>query len=236
MRTLISGGKLSHGVVLPSEREMTEGFKISRMTLRAAIDDLAREGLVSRQQGRGTVVKGREADTSRQSVTLLNTHAKVSGFMSFTNEMKARGLEPSSRVLEFTHRMASPPIAGQLNVAIGSPILFLKRVRFANGEPMSLERCYLPYEPFSRLMSFDLSKQSLYEIFEKEFNVVPTEADETIEAVTVDTSDALEMGLSRGDPALRIQRITYDEKSAVIQSEQTLFRADRYCLVFRRHR
>lgn len=226
LRRQIEQGKLQLGDVIPGERELAEALNISRMTLRAAVDDLVADGLLVRQRGRGTVV----------AHVRINKQANILGFMSFTEEMRTRGLEPSSRVLEFKTEIADAAISAQLNLPVGSQVIFLKRVRLANGEPMALERCYLPYERFSTLLEYDLSARSLYDILEEEFETRPALCQETVEAVGLASSDARELGCKRQAPALLVTRITRDLRGALIEAEQTLYRFDRYRMVFIRER
>jgi GntR family transcriptional regulator len=226
LRGQIELGSLRQGDVMPSENELTVSLKVSRMTVRAAIDDLSKQGMVVRQRGRGTVVMRRP---------VMRT-ANVIGFMSFTEEMRARGLTASSKVLDFTDKMADSPIAAQLGMPAGGHVIYLERVRLANDEPMAIERCHLPYDRFPNLLKFDFEKHSLYSVLEKEYQVKPGLCEETVEAMILDNTDARLLGVKRGTPALRVQRITQDTRGNLIEAEQTTFRADRYRMVFLRQR
>lgn len=226
LRQQIERGGLRFGDVMPGERELAESFDVSRMTLRAAIDELVDEGLLVRQRGRGTVV----------SHVRINKQAQVIGFMSFSEEMHARGLEPSSRILAFKSETADAAVAAQLDLPLGAQVVLLKRVRLANGEPMALERCYVPYERFGRLLKFDLAARSLYDILEQEFGTRPTMCQETVEAVALDAREARDLNVKRGAPGLLVTRVTRDARGALIEAEQTLYRSDRYRMVFSRQR
>lgn len=226
LREQIESGGLRFGDVIPGERELAESLAVSRMTLRAAIDELVDEGLLVRQRGRGTVV----------AQMRINKQAQVIGFMSFSEEMRARGLEPSSRILSFKSEIADAAVAAQLDLPLGAQVILLKRVRLANLEPMALERCYVPYERFSGLLKFDLSKRSLYDILEQEFDTRPTMCQETVEAVALDAPEARELNVKRGDPALLVTRVTRDTRGSLIEAEQTHYRSDRYRMVFLRQR
>jgi len=226
LRRQIEQGNLRLGDIMPGERELADALKVSRMTLRAAIDELVDEGLLVRQRGRGTIV----------AHVRIHKQAQVIGFMSFTEEMRARGLQPSSRVLEFKSEIADAAVSAQLNLPLGAQVILLKRVRLANGEPMALERCYLPYERFSALLQSDLSKRSLYDILEKEFDTRPTLCQETVEAIALDAPEARDLDTKRGAPALLVTRVTRDARDRLIEAEQTLYRSDRYRMVFMRER
>ena len=226
LRRQIELGNLHLGDVIPGERELADALNVSRMTLRAAIDELVDEGMLVRQRGRGTIV----------AHVRINKQAQVFGFMSFTEEMRARGLEPSSKILEFKSEIADAAVSAQLDLRLGAQVILLKRIRLANGEPMALERCYLPYERFSHLLKFDLTKRSLYEILEQEFETRPTVCEETVEAIALDTVEARELNCKRNAPALLVTRVTRDVRGVLIEAEQTLYRSDRYRMVFMRER
>lgn len=226
LRHQIENGELRFGDVIPGERELADSLNVSRMTLRAAIDQLVNDGLLVRQRGRGTIV----------SNLRINKQAQVIGFMSFSEEMRARGLEPSSRILSFKSEIADAAVAAQLDLPLGAQVILLKRVRMANLEPMALEKCYVPYERFRPLLTFDLSARSLYDILEQEFDTRPTLCQETVEAVALDAPEARDLSVKRGEPALLVTRVTRDARGSLIEAEQTLYRSDRYRMVFLRQR
>lgn len=226
LRAQIAAGQLRHGEAIPPERELSVSLSVSRMTLRAAIDELVRDGLLVRQRRRGTVVAG----------VRVRKSATIEGFMSFSEEMRLRGLTPSSRVLAFRDEIADPSVAAQLELPIGAHVIDLVRVRLANGEPMALERCHLPYDRFCRILQFDLSRESLYDLLSREFGTRPSACEETVEATQLERADAEALGVQPADPALMVRRVTRDERGSVIEVERTIFRADRYRMVFFRCR
>lgn len=224
IRRDIQTGALSPGDAIPSEREYAKKLGVSRMTVRSAINELVREGWLLRHPGRSTVVS---------PVKLTKS---ATGFMSFSEDMRSRGMKASSRVLHCREEVADATIAAQLGLSAGAQVIFIKRVRLANGEPMALERAYLPQARFADIVKHDLTRQSLYEVMEREFACRPTHADETIEAVRLDVSDARLLGVPKGSPALLACRITRDECGEIIEAVKTLYRGDRYRMVFTRHR
>jgi GntR family transcriptional regulator len=127
-------------------------------------------------------------------------------------------------------------VAAQLDLPLGAQVILLKRIRMANLEPMALERCYVPYERFRGLLEFDMTKRSLYDILEHEFETRPTLCEETVEAVALDAPEARDLNVKRGEPALLVTRVTRDGRGALIEAEQTLYRSDRYRMVFLRQR
>jgi GntR family transcriptional regulator len=224
VRDQIESGALQAGDELASERDLVEQLGISRMTVRAALDELEREGLVVRQHGRKTVVAG------------IKIRKNALGFMSFTEDMRARGLQASSRLLRLEAEPAEAGVAAQLGLDAGERVIRAERVRLADGEPMAFEQCFLPYARFPKLLSQDLAHQSLYEVLEREFGCHPALAEETIEAVLIDAQEARLLGVAWRSPALRAQRLTRDEQGQVFEAVRTLYRADRYRMVFVRRR
>lgn len=221
---LIERGELKAGDLVPSERELCEQLKISRMTVRAAMDELVRDGLLIRKHGSGTVV----------SATKITKNAL--GFMSFSEDMHSRDMNPSSKVLTFTQMLADDLVASQLGIPSQSKIIYFERVRLANDEPMALEKGYLPYDRFPGILDYDLTARSLYNLLENEYDCYPVVAEEIIEAVILNEKEARLLGISRGSPALLAKRITRDTKGNIIETVQTLYRADRYRMFFIRRR
>lgn len=221
---LIESGELSAGDQIPSERELCEQLKISRMTVRAAIDELVRDGLLIRKHGSGTVV----------STTKITKNAL--GFMSFSEDMRSRDMIPSSKVLSLTETTADDVVATQLGIPAASRVIYFERVRLANDEPMALEKGYLPYERFQGILEYDLTSRSLYDVLENEYDCYPVVAEEIIEAVILNEKEARLLDISRGSPALLAKRITRDTKGNIVETVQTLYRADRYRMFFIRRR
>jgi GntR family transcriptional regulator len=224
IRQQIEHGTLKVGDILSSERELSEQLNISRMTVRAALDKLVQDGLLIRQRGRGTIVAAAKITRS------------ASAFVSFTEDMQARGFQVYSQVLTFRSESASPSTAAQLGLGTGAKVIFLHRVRLTDGEPLAVERVYLPFSRFGALLGMDLSAYSLYTMLEQKFDCYPTVADETVEAVMLTASDADVLHVDHGSPALLARRITRDRDGMPIEAVETLYRADRYRMIFTRTR
>lgn len=224
IREQISSGKLRTGDPIPSEREYADLFDVSRMTVRAAVNKLVQDGLLLRQQGRATVVASATIQKSAQ------------GFKSFTEDMQSLGIEPSSRVLKMHSEMSNASVASQLELTVGARAIFLQRLRLADGEPIALERCYLPHDRFPGLLDKDLAHNSLYKTLEESYGVRPVLAEETIEAICMNPEEASLLAVQEGSPGLLIRRITRDAQQRVLETVTTLYRADRYRVVLVRSR
>ncbi|HRA68820.1 MAG TPA: UTRA domain-containing protein, partial [Caldilinea sp.] len=118
----------------------------------------------------------------------------------------------------------------------GAKVIYLERLRFADGEPLALERVHLPYARFAPLLSLDLTNQSLYTVMEEALGVRPVLAEESVEAVLLSTQEAEIFGTTAGSPALLTRRITRDEEGYVIEAATSLYRGDRYRMALVRRR
>jgi GntR family transcriptional regulator len=206
---------LRPGDALPSERELAERYDVARMTVRAEITRLAAEGLVERVQGRGTFVA--EARVAQAAV-----------LSSFTEDMRARGFVPGSRVLGQETVPADQLVAGRLRLDPGTPVLRIRRVRMADGEPMALEEAFLPVDRFGDLASTDLHEASLFEVLEQHFGARFPSADQRVVAVEIVGEDANLLRVAPGRAGLRFHTTLLDEDDQPLSYAWTLYRGDRY--------
>jgi GntR family transcriptional regulator len=206
---------LEPGTRLPSERELAKRYVVARATVTQAIDELAGKGLVYRVHGSGTFVA---EPKFRQPQTLT----------SFTEDMRARGMTPGSIVLGREAAPASAVIARHLQVAHETPVVQIVRVRTANGEPMALERCYLPAARFPGLDEADLTDASLYSLLAERWGVRVSAADQWASAVRLTEEEAELLGVDVEQPALLFQRVTHDQSGNIIEYVRSCYRGDRY--------
>lgn len=223
LRRQIECGEFKADSALPPERELAETLGVSRVTLRVAIEQLANEGLLVRQPNRRTRVAGDKISRSAE-------------FMSFSEEMRARGWRPHSQIRQMTATVADVSVAAQLALEIGAKVIYLERLRFADDEPLALERLYLPYARFAGLLALDLASQSLYAILERDLGVRPVLAEESVEALLLSAEEAEIFALPVGSPALLTRRITHDDQGQVIEAATSLYRGDRYRMALVRRR
>lgn len=206
--------ELQPGDRLPSERELTERYGVSRMTVRHAIGHLEQEGFVRRVQGKGSFVS-----PAKLEQTLV-------GLTSFTEEMKRRGLEPSTQVIS-VETVCSERIAAQLSLPASEPLYALQRLRLAGGEPMELEQLYLPVHMVPGLPDLDLTG-SLYELLLQQYGIRLTNALQTLEAVLADEPEAEILQVPVGSSLLAITRVAFASTGEVVESSRALYRGDRY--------
>jgi GntR family transcriptional regulator len=206
---------LDPGTRLPSERHLAGRYKVARATVTQAIDELAGKGLVYRVHGSGTFVA---EPKFRQPQTLT----------SFTEDMLARGMVPGSIVLACDLVPASAVIARHLQVAQDIDVVQIERVRTANGEPMAMERSYLPAARFPGLETSDLTDRSLYTLLAERWGVWVATADQWASAVRLTEEEAEILGVDLEQPALLFQRVTHDQSGNIIEYVRSLYRGDRY--------
>ncbi len=157
LRGSLDDGTWRPGDRLPPERELARHYGVSLITVRRALGELAQQGRIERTRGRGTYV----------------LHPRIerdfSEALSFTAEMQRRGLDPETRLLAARSEAASESVASALDLELGSPTLYLERLRVAGGEPLLLEQVHLPGERFPGLLASDLEHESLYDLLTRRY-------------------------------------------------------------------
>lgn len=205
------------GDLLPSERELSKYYGLSRTTVRLALQELERLGLVVRQHGRGTFV----ADRSVQATNLSQTY-------SFTDQMREMGRDPSTTILEFAEIDADKNQAEKMRVRMGDKLFKIERLRCADGMPMMVERTYMPVRKFMSLNRTMLEHASLYTVIEQVFHEKIRVAEEEFFASIARPADAHLLGIGEGAPVLDLVRTTYDVGNEIIEYTLSVARADQF--------
>ena len=203
---------------LPSERELSARFNVSRMTVRQAMLELARDGVVFTRAGKGTFVS---APKISQRLRALS---------GFTQDVCARGATPTSRVLEFKVIEALPDVAAALGVSMQTELITLSRVRLADGIPLALETSYLPFQRFPNFFRHDFSVESLYAVLENEYGLTLTQAEQTIEAALAGKREVDLLQLTSPAAIFKMQRLTMTSDGLPVEYVLSSYRGDRYRL------
>jgi len=198
------------GDMIPSERELSERYGLSRTTVRLALQELERLGLVVRQHGRGTFV----TDRSAKATNLMQSY-------SFTEQMRAMGRDPETTILEFCEME-------HMGLRIGDRIFKLKRLRSADNMPMMVERSYLPVRQFLSLKRPLLERKPLYDVIEQDFQQKIRVAEEEFYASIARPTDAHLLEIVEGSPVLDLVRTTYNESNEVVEYTLSVARADQF--------
>lgn len=215
LKQRIKGGEFPIGTAIPSERDLTELFGVSRMTVRQSITNLVNEGLLHREKGRGTFVASSKVEQP------------LTGLTSFTEDMKARGLVPSNKIINFAKELPEPDIAGELQLGADEEVFTVERIRYANEKPMALERTYLPVKLFPNLSEQELAG-SLYSMIEQEQRLAISHASQRMEASLVKKEEAALLELGMPAPILMIERVSYLSNGVPFEVVRSMYRADRY--------
>ncbi|HEX7056681.1 MAG TPA: GntR family transcriptional regulator [Bacilli bacterium] len=211
----IKSGEWQTGQIIPSEIELIQKYNVSRTTIREGINALVKEGKLQKKQGKGTIVC---------SVRMEERLGKLTGF---AEEMLAKGVKPGARLLEVRRMIPDKWIAEKLSLAEDDNVLYIKRIRLGNEEPIAIEHSYWPIEIGQLFMGKDLEKIAFYAELEQN-GVFLKEADEIIAARNASREDAKLLLIKMNDPLLRMERITYSTNAQPIEFTCTDYRSDRY--------
>lgn len=214
----ITEGDIQQGDMIPPERELCEHYGVSRITVRRAISELETRGYVRRQQGKGTFV-------SRSRI-----QREMGRLMSFSEEMRAQGHVPGSRLLNLQHRPADKSIASLLQLAEGEPIWIVERLRLADDEVISLSTSYLHLPLDVYLTPLELRGQtSLWSLLGSK-GVRITEGNTTVRATVADAHYAKLLDVEEGEPLLVREGVNYvmEGQPVPLEAFEIVSRADRY--------
>ena len=206
------------GDMIPPESELVEQYQVSSITIRQALDMLEKDGLIYRQRGRGTFVAHPSLE---QNLTRI---------ISFTEDMHRRGCEPGTGVMSSVLIPASEEIAKRLQVEPGEELAYVKRLRLADGEPMSVEESHLVHRNCQGILQHDFATKSMRLILEKEFDIRLVYAKQTIHAILAPPELVKSLSIKPGAPLLFIERVTFSQYDLPIEFLRTYYRGDRYIL------
>jgi GntR family transcriptional regulator len=206
------------GGALPSERQLSVDLGVSRLTLRAALDELVREGFLVRRRGSGTFV--REPKIA-QELTMT----------SFSEEMRRRGMTPGSRTLSLETTTAGAYLGRCLHVSPSERVVVAKRLRLADGESMAIETLHVPESLVPGLEPKDLDQGSFYELLAERFGVTIVGGMQTIEPTVTNEEESEALNVPLHSPAFLFERTTRSENDEIVEFVRSIYRGDRYRLV-----
>jgi GntR family transcriptional regulator len=210
--------QLAVGEAIPSERQLSADLGVSRLTVRAALDDLVRDGFLLRRRGAGTFVSEPKI---AQELTMT----------SFTEDMRRRGMEPGSRTLDLCVVPAGARLGRVLHVSPSEPIVVVKRLRLADRETMAIETLHVREALVPGLSAPDLEQGSFYELLRDRYEIVIVGGTQTIEPTVTNEEESGALGVPLHSPAFLFERVTRSESGEIVEFVSSIYRGDRYRLV-----
>jgi len=215
LRRKILDGKYNPGDLIPSEKELQELYSVSRITVRNAINGLVFEDLLIKKQGRGTTVAYPRMQEDGNST-----------LQSFTEKMEQQGLKISTEVLDVARIPATERFTEHLNIGEGEEIIYSKRLRKVDGEPIALFENYICTK--TGVTEKDDFSGSIFNLLEKKYGIKIFGSEKVIEAGIARNEDAVLLDILAGDPVLIIRYTTFDADNNRIEYAEGIYRADRY--------
>jgi len=218
LRGMIEKGRYSIGERLPSEIELSQMFNLNRNTVRQAILQLVNEGLVLKKNGVGTFVTSRVDDKLQYSLKNIT---------SLTYEFSRLGLKSKTDIISKKVIHTTDDLAEKLMLGSDTRAIQIKRVRYANGIPLVLERSYLSYREYKRILNMDIP-DSLYQLLIDEFGVTLERSIQTLRAIQLPDKDAHLLAVEAGFPATLQESIIYDNNNIAVELLHSCYRGDKF--------
>lgn len=212
----IESGAYRQGAVLPTEREFEQAYGVSRVTVRQALAAVEHDGYISRQPGKGTTVVRTQINRGLTALT------------SFSEEMRSRGQQTTSRLLEFGERPARSAIAQKLAVPPRTRLVYVLRLRMVEDGPIAVSASYLHLPARVTLSADELTQAgSLWSALEGK-GLPILESDKTFEAIAADAELARLLDVAVGSPLLSVEGVAYTHQHLALEYHRIVTRADRY--------
>jgi GntR family transcriptional regulator len=210
----ITDGVLKVGGQLPTEDDLIARFEVSRITVRRAIQNLVARGLVEIRRGKGTFVA---LPKITQDLTELS---------GFVEDMHALGRKPAARVIGKEIVTADATVASHLALTKGERVVRIRRVRLADGVPLSFDETYLPLNIGRKIITNNLKVEPIFSLLERKYGVPLIEAEYKLEAVAAEAEVAAALRVKQGSPIFRIERTSYSTGDRPVDYEKLYYRGD----------
>lgn len=216
----IEKGTFQDGDQIPAETVLAREFGVSRITVTNAIQKLVQDGVLYRIQGKGTFVA-----TSRQ------VEHPLTSLISFTEQITGRGLVPRNLLIAFDLVEPLGQIAEKLNLPQGSKTWKIKRVRYANQEPIAIQTAYLPQHLFAKVKKEDVESGSLYQLLKERYHIEMNEAEEVYKVTTIRNKEEAELlNIPIESAVLHGIRVSTLKDQRKFEYTESILRGDRYVL------
>jgi len=218
LKQKIDEGEWKRNESIPSERSLELMYNVSRTTIRQTLDLLSDYGYIYREHGRGTFVAPAIMQNS------------VNELISFSDDMSSRGFQPGQRILKIEYIEPSSSVRKKLELdATINTVLYIERVRLADGIPIAIQYAYVPMKDKDPITELELEQAgSLYKLMESKYNLMAVDADETIEATIAGALEAQLLEIKEGSPLLLVERTSWSQDRLPMEFVRLQYRADRY--------
>ncbi len=211
----IHSGEWTEGTHLPTEMEMQKEYGLSRATIRQALDELTKDGIVERKRRAGTIVSPRRVQPELIKLT------------SFSDDIRSRGLVPESKTISADLVIPPNKVQEAFKLSHDEKVWLVTRLRSASGEPYGLHELYIP--PHLQFSPREInSLTSYYDLLVQRHNLRPSYATENLTASIASKQEAGLLGIEPNAPLLVAWRVTYAEDNQAIECVKIIYRADRY--------
>ncbi|WP_294904417.1 GntR family transcriptional regulator [Tatumella sp. UBA2305] len=218
----IINGEYEQNQKIPSESQLMEIFGVSRITIRQGLSKLQSAGMIYKSHGRGAFVSPPVVSQDLQN-----------SLQGFSTSMRKMGHESHSRLLSFRNIKASDSISKNLRVEPGSDVIEIKRLRFLNKEPVSIDVTYILQELGERLRNIDFETQDIFHALEEKLYISLGYADLKISSQLANSECGSLLNIEEGSPVLMIERIVNTASGKPIEYENLYYRGDSFQFNFR---
>jgi GntR family transcriptional regulator len=216
-------GEWKPGDLIPGEQELMEQYRVSRNTARKVLDMLVNNGLIYRQRGKGSFVSHPTIEEA------------MSRIISFTEDMRQRGFEPGTQVLEARLVPAASAIAEKLEIPPEEELVKIVRLRLADREPMSVEESFLVHRFCRGILQHDYTSAPLRQILSRDYDIHLVRARQSIRAIPATEPLAQQLAVALEAPLLAIERVSFSQADIPIEFLRIYYRGDRYSLAGELH-
>lgn len=221
----IRRGVLPPGSRLPSEAQLMDRFNASTITIREAIHNLLKRGIV-------------EVGASRRlSVVQPKITHELNGLTGFVEDMQLLGMQATARVVDMKIVVADEIVARHLELRKSDPVVRIQRVRIGDGLPLSFDETYLPRFVGEKIMTDDLVTTQIFTLLEEKYGTPLIEAEYNMEAISCPPFIAEALEMKSGSPVFMIERTSFSTNKRPVDYEKLYYRADhvRFTAHLQRH-
>jgi GntR family transcriptional regulator len=217
LREKINSGEYGPGDLFPTEEQLINLYKISRITVRQALSALEMDGLITRKRGRGSFVISKQERLEPRKLT------------GMFEDIVDWGIRPKAKVIDFCFVYPPRRVAEILKISEDTKVLKVERIRLFKKSPISYLINYVPFELGKKIRIKDLTFKPLLNVLEEKFKIEVGKGNQIIEATIADSRIASLLEVMTGAPLLKIERISFDKKDKPLEYVFILYRSDKYC-------